>query len=86
MIKIAHITFIALGLVFLGQFTIQAQVLPSTTNPIEFAADKVVYDQKTAVITASGNVVLHQNGNRLNAQTVIFYVNSGEVNEYFSPE
>ena len=79
MIKIAHITFIALGLVFLGQFTIQAQVLPSTTNPIEFAADKVVYDQKTNVITASGNVVLHQNGNRLNAQTVIFYVNSGEV-------
>lgn len=79
MIKIAHITFFALGLVFLGQFTIQAQVLPSTTNPIDFAADKVVYDQKTNVITASGNVVLHQNGNRLNAQTVIFYVNSGEV-------
>lgn len=79
MIKIAHIVFISIGLVLLGQLTIHAQELPSKANPIDFAADEVVYDQKTDVITASGNVVLQQNGNRLNAQRVIFYVKSGEV-------
>lgn len=49
------------------------------TSQIEFAADKIVYDQEENIITATGNVILHQNGNRLNAESIIYNANTGEV-------
>lgn len=51
---------------------------------IEFSADKVVYDQKLEVITASGNVILHQSGNTLNADNIIYEVKSGQVKAHGS--
>ncbi len=52
----------------------------STSNKeIDFAADKVVYDQQTNMITATGNVTLMQNGNRLSAGKVIYDAKSGRV-------
>lgn len=56
------------------------QALATDNKKIEFAADKIIYDQEKNIITASGNVVLHQNGNSLNADTVIYNTNTGEVN------
>tara|TARA_R110002096_G_scaffold416576_1_gene619179 strand:- start:46502 stop:48691 length:2190 start_codon:yes stop_codon:yes gene_type:complete len=79
MIKIVHIVFITIGFILASLGAVQAQELTATGSQIDFAADKVIYDQKSDVITASGNVVLHQNGNRLTAETVIYDVKSGEV-------
>ncbi|MDG1438209.1 MAG: LPS assembly protein LptD, partial [Emcibacteraceae bacterium] len=56
-----------------------AQETPIANQQIEFAADKVIYDQKENIITASGNVILHQNGNSLNANAITYDVKSGEV-------
>ena len=79
MIKIVQIIFITLGVILASLATVQAQGLTSAAGQIDFAADKVIYDQENDVITASGNVVLQQNGNRLTAEKVVYDTKSGEV-------
>lgn len=68
---------------FIGAYaclnTASAQNLLTENKQIEFAADKVIYDQENNIITASGNVILNQNGNSLKADKVIYNATSGEV-------
>ncbi|MBL4603672.1 MAG: LPS-assembly protein LptD [Emcibacteraceae bacterium] len=77
--KIVHIISFTILLFFFGLVALRAQEVSVTEKQIDFSADKVVYDQKTDVITASGKVVLRQNGNLLTADTVIYDVKSGQV-------
>jgi LPS-assembly protein len=51
-------------------------------QPVNFSADKIIYDQKEDTITATGNVVLLQNGNQLSAEKVIYRVKLGSVEAY----
>jgi LPS-assembly protein len=51
----------------------------NAADKIDFSANKVVYDQDTNIITASGNVILTQNNNQLTADNVIYDINTGEV-------
>lgn len=74
--KIAYVIYFILALNSIAA----AQESLSVNQQIDFSADKVVYDQDTNVITASGNVMLMQKGNRLNADKVIYDVTSGQVN------
>ncbi len=77
--KLLHI----IGFIFLYSFVLstvgKAQEVPVSEKQINFSADKVIYDQKTNIVTASGNVILQQNGNQLNAQTVIYDGKTGQV-------
>lgn len=75
-----------LRLLYLASFTsiistgsILAQEVPVASPTINFNADKVIYDQKANIVTASGNVILHQNGNSLTAEEVIYDANTGQV-------
>ncbi|MCP5380731.1 MAG: LPS-assembly protein LptD [Kordiimonadaceae bacterium] len=77
--KTNHIISIAIVLFLMGLSFSQAQSSAGSSQQINFAADKVVYDQKTNIITASGNVILNQNGNSLTAETITYDVNTGEV-------
>ncbi|MBT6330395.1 MAG: LPS-assembly protein LptD [Kordiimonadaceae bacterium] len=77
--KLIYISSVAFLLITVSTGLSPAQSITNAIAQINFAADKIVYDQKTDVITASGNVVLNQNGNTLNAQTVIYDVKTGEV-------
>lgn len=79
MYKTVHIISIAIWLFTAGLAVVQAQSLPPASEQIDFSADKVIYDQKIDIVTASGNVVLFQNGNRLTAETVVYDVKSGIV-------
>ncbi|MBT6033357.1 MAG: LPS-assembly protein LptD [Kordiimonadaceae bacterium] len=62
--------------------TVHAQEAPAPDQKIEFSADKVVYDQKLDVITASGKVILNQNGNTLTADNIVYEVKSGQVSAH----
>jgi len=77
--NLINIISVAFLLVTAATTLCRAQSVADTKSPIDFAADKVVYDQKYDVITATGNVILIQNGNSLNAETVIYDVKTGEV-------
>lgn len=77
--KTVHIISIAIWLFTAGLAGVHAQNLSPANEQIDFSADKVIYDQKNDVVTASGNVVLFQNGNRLTAETVVYDVKSGVV-------
>ncbi|HRW30348.1 MAG TPA: LptA/OstA family protein, partial [Emcibacteraceae bacterium] len=78
--KTKHIITIAILLFLMGLSFSLAQSAAENSQQINFAADKVIYDQKTNIITASGNVILNQNGNSLTADNITYDVNSGEVN------
>lgn len=77
--KTVHIFSIAVWLFTTGLTAVYAQNLTPNSEQIDFSADKVIYDQKTDIITASGNVVLYQEGNLLKAETVVYEVKSGVV-------
>ncbi len=77
--KIVHIFSISLLLVIGAMSSAPAQEAAITDDQIDFSADKIVYDQNTNVVTATGNVILTQNGNQLTADTVVYEVDSGEV-------
>lgn len=53
--------------------------LPANPDEIGFAADMLEYDQDSEIVTASGNVQLLREGNRLRADTVIWNRTSGQV-------
>jgi LPS-assembly protein len=53
--------------------------LPENDDQIGFAADRMEYDSNAEVVTASGNVQLLRQGNRLRADTVVWNRNSGKV-------
>jgi LPS-assembly protein len=46
---------------------------------VEFSADKVTYDDKTDVVTASGEVRMNRDGNYLAADQVTWYRQTGQV-------
>ncbi|MGC4251764.1 MAG: LPS assembly protein LptD [Sphingobium sp.] len=53
--------------------------VPETDDQIGFAADTLVYDSDTEIVTASGNVQLLREGNRLRAEKVVWNRNTGQV-------
>lgn len=53
--------------------------VPESEDQIGFAADTLTYDDNSGVITASGNVQLLRDGNRLRADKVVWNRNSGKV-------
>lgn len=53
--------------------------LPASAEEIGFAADMIEYDDDSQVVTASGNVQLLREGNRLRADKVIWNRRTGEV-------
>ncbi|SCW48576.1 LPS-assembly protein [Sphingobium faniae] len=53
--------------------------VPETDDQIGFAADTLVYDSDTEIVTASGNVQLLREGNRLRADKVIWNRTTGQV-------
>ena len=53
--------------------------VPDNDDEIGFAADKLEYDSNTEIVTASGNVQLLRQGNRLRADNVVWNRNSGKV-------
>ncbi|WP_183954956.1 LPS assembly protein LptD [Sphingobium fontiphilum] len=53
--------------------------VPESEDQIGFAADTLTYDDNSGVVTASGNVQLLRDGNRLRADTVVWDRNSGKV-------
>jgi LPS-assembly protein len=55
--------------------------LPEPGNPeeIEFASDLLEYDSEAEIVTASGNVVMTREGNRLVADKVSWYRDTGKV-------
>lgn len=53
--------------------------VPETDEQIGFAADALAYDSNNEVVTASGNVQLLRQGNRLRADKVVWDRNSGKV-------
>ncbi len=77
--KLVYISSITCLLVITLMTGVHAQGVENTADKIDFSADKVVYDQDTNIITASGNVVLIQNNNQLTADVVIYDINTGEV-------
>lgn len=74
MVKI--ITFF-ISLLFSGTFA--ACTVWAEEKPIHFAADKITSDTKEQTITASGHVILFQEGASLRANRVIFYKKTGVV-------
>ncbi|WP_419722987.1 LPS-assembly protein LptD [Sphingobium aquiterrae] len=53
--------------------------VPASDEEIGFAADQLQYDSNAEVVTASGNVQLVREGNRLRADTVVWHRDSGKV-------
>lgn len=53
--------------------------VPESDEQIGFAADQLNYDSNSEVVTATGNVQLLRQGNRLRADTVVWNRNSGKV-------
>ncbi|MDX3901597.1 MAG: LPS assembly protein LptD [Sphingobium sp.] len=53
--------------------------VPDSEDQIGFAADALSYDSESEVVTASGNVQLLREGNRLRADKVVWNRNSGRV-------
>lgn len=53
--------------------------LPASDDEIAFAADNLVYDNDGDIVTASGNVQLLREGNRLRADEVVWNRKTGEV-------
>lgn len=53
--------------------------VPATDEEIGFAADQLEYNSNTEVVTASGNVHLVREGNRLRADSVVWHRDSGKV-------
>ncbi|MGE4431583.1 MAG: LPS-assembly protein LptD [Sphingobium sp.] len=53
--------------------------LPASDDEIAFAADNLVYDNDSEVVTASGSVQLLREGNRLRADEVVWNRKTGEV-------
>ena len=54
-----------------------APELPQPT--VEFEADTLTYDENGEIITATGNVLVHRDGQRLTADTVIYNRSTGLV-------
>lgn len=52
---------------------------PQPDGPINFEADTVEYDSESEIVTASGNVVLVRGNDRVEAQSVVWNRNTGEV-------
>ena len=52
---------------------------PLTDGQIEFTADRIVYDSDADTVTASGQVRLQRDGNRLQANEVVWYRRTGQV-------
>jgi LPS-assembly protein len=56
---------------------------PGTVTPesyeVDFAADQLIYEENQEIVTARGNVLMTREGNRLNADEVIWNRKSGEV-------
>ncbi len=59
---------------------------PTTPDPadpnadvVDFAADRLDYDNNAEIVTAAGNVVMRRQGNRLNANTVTWNRTTGRV-------
>lgn len=46
---------------------------------VDFTADRIDYDDKTEVVTATGNVVMESEGNRIEADTVTWNRKTGRV-------
>ncbi|WP_300398304.1 LPS assembly protein LptD [uncultured Sphingobium sp.] len=53
--------------------------MPASDDQIGFAADTLEYNSETEMVTASGNVQLLREGNRLRADKVVWDRNSGKV-------
>ncbi len=53
--------------------------LPAGAEEISFAADQLTYNNETDVVTASGNVQMLREGNRLRADTVVWNRTTGAV-------
>lgn len=53
--------------------------VPATDDQLGFAADTMVYDSNVETVTASGNVQLLREGNRLRADKVVWDRNTGKV-------
>lgn len=53
--------------------------VPQSEDQIGFAADRLEYDSNSEVVTASGNVQLLREGNRLRADTVVWNRTTGAV-------
>jgi len=53
--------------------------VPENEDEIGFAADALIYDSNTEIVTASGNVQLLREGNRLRAEKVVWNRNTGQV-------
>lgn len=53
--------------------------LPGSTEEIGFAADMVDYDDNNGIVTATGDVQLLREGNRLRADKVVWNRRTGEV-------
>jgi len=53
--------------------------VPETDDQIGFAADALVYDSQSEIVTANGNVQLLREGNRLRADKVVWNRNTGQV-------
>ncbi|MAX14000.1 MAG: organic solvent tolerance protein, partial [Sphingobium sp.] len=53
--------------------------MPASEDQIGFAADTLEYNSETEMVTASGNVQLLREGNRLRADKVVWDRNSGKV-------
>jgi len=53
--------------------------VPATDEQIGFAADALSYDSNSEIVTATGNVQLLREGNRLRADTVVWNRTSGKV-------
>jgi len=56
-----------------------AQVSASDSEAVEFSSDRLEYDQDRDIVTASGNVRMTRQGNRLAADRVIWVRKTGEV-------
>lgn len=46
---------------------------------VEFEADEITYDEKSDLVTATGNVLVSRGGQRLTADTVVYFRGSGIV-------
>ncbi len=56
-----------------------ANTATAVEKPIIFEADSVIVDQADGSMLATGNVILEQSGNRLTADEVIYYKNTGHA-------
>jgi LPS-assembly protein len=53
--------------------------IPADQEQLGFAADRLEYDDKTQIVTATGNVQLVRQDNRLRADTVVWHRDTGKV-------